>query len=284
MKKILQEDIEKLEAHKMSKEQLDKYNMGMEKGLVDKLFFQDHIPHYDLLVDFGTANGSLIKAAEPYDPQATYIGYDISSDMLSAAQSNNKKSDKIIFTEDWNLVEQKVKEEKGISLLTLNSVLHEVYSYSPKEEYEHFWSQAFRTGFTYISIRDMMMRQKKYDKVIPKDELYEVLDKMMSLDHGEEKISSFEDIYGNIETEGKLIHLLLKWNYWENWDREVHEHYLGIYIDDFFKRMNTVGKGIYDVAFYKEFTLPYLKNWVKEQIGYDIKVPTHVKILLKKKA
>jgi hypothetical protein len=283
MKKILQEDIEKLEAHKMSKEQLDKYNMGMEKGLVDKLFFQDHIPHYDLLVDFGTANGSLIKAAEPYDPQATYIGYDISSDMLSAAQSNNKKSDKIIFTEDWNLVEQKVKEEKGISLLTLNSVLHEVYSYSPKEEYEHFWSQAFRTGFTYISIRDMMMRQKKYDKVIPKDERYEVLDKMMSLDHGEEKISSFEDIYGDIETEGKLIHLLLKWNYWENWDREVHEHYLGIYIDDFFRRMNTVGKGIYDVAFYKEFTLPYLKNWVKEQIGYDIKVPTHVKILLKKK-
>jgi hypothetical protein len=55
---ILQEGIEQLEQHKMSSEQLEKYNNYMEKNLIDKLFFMDHIPHYDILVDFGCENGS----------------------------------------------------------------------------------------------------------------------------------------------------------------------------------------------------------------------------------
>jgi hypothetical protein len=280
----LSESDEQLNAHRMNQEQLDKYNASMEKGLLDKMFFNEHIPHYDLLVDFGCANGALIKAAYPYDSEATYIGYDISDQMLGEASSNVGKKANIIWTSDFGVVQKAVNQcnKAGkISLLVLNSVLHEVYSYSGPKEYRHFWSQAFRTGFTYISVRDMMMRQKNYDKKIPQSDLETILDKMMTLDHGEEKVSSFEDIYGEINSEGKLIHLLLKWNFWSNWDREVHEHYLGIYIDEFFKKMNKVSNRVYKPVHYNEFVLSYLRNWVKEQIGYEIKSPTHVKILLK---
>jgi hypothetical protein len=279
---ILKEGVEELEQHKMSKEQLDKYNASMEKNLVDKLFFMDHIPHYDLLVDYGCANGALIKAAYPYNQDALHIGYDISKQMLSEAEANVGQKDNVIFTDNWDEVTEHIAD-KPVSLLTMNSVLHEVFSYSNSSQYRKFWSQAFRSGFTFVSIRDMMMRKKDFEHNMEFDEIDEIKKKLLTLDHGEEKIESFEDKYGEIISEGQLIHLLLKWHFWNNWQREVNENYLGITTEDFFKKVNSAGGKHYDIAYWQPFVLRYLQNWVEEQVDYKISSPTHIKMLLRKK-
>jgi tRNA G46 methylase TrmB len=128
----------------------------MNKGLRDKLFFVDHIDNWQLLVDFGTARGDLIKAVLPYEPNAHYIGYDISPEMISQAISNVGEEENIQFTDKWPEVAQAVQITQGTSILVLNSVLHEVFSYSSPKEYSKFWGQALKSGFSYISLRDMM--------------------------------------------------------------------------------------------------------------------------------
>lgn len=75
----------------------------------------------------------------------------------------------------------------------------------------------------------------------------------------------------------------MKDNYWDNWEREVAEDYLGVTIDEFFQKINTHAKKAYEVDFWEPFTLIYLKNAISKAYGYDIHVPTHIKMILKAK-
>ena len=264
----------------MNQEQFDLYIERMDKSMRDKIFFLDHIPDFDLLVDYGCANGSLIKAVLPYEPKAKFIGFDIDKKMISEARSN-VSNENAFFTDNWELVEKEVQNCKGISIVVLNSLLHEIFSYAGPTDQRIFWNRTFRSGFTYISIRDMMMRESHFNKKIADDTLQDVLDRIRQSDHGEEKVDTFQEVFGDIITEGELIHLMMKLDYWNNWEREVHENYLGIFVDDFFKKMNSVGKGLYTVDHWETFTLQYLKNKIKKEFDYDINSPTHIKVLLK---
>jgi len=279
------EDESTLNKHRMTQEQLDKYQESMNKALIDKCFFMNYVSDYDVLVDFGCADGSLVRAAQKFDEgnKTLFIGYDISPQMINGAESKTAGIRNILWTTDWDEVASIVAKKKN-SLLVMNSVLHEVYSYSSPEEYLHFWTQSFKGGFNWISIRDMMMRKKHFDHPIPEDELDAIKnDYIEKSDHGEEKLLTFEDHHGEIKTEGQLIHLFMKDNYWDNWEREVAEDYLGVTIDEFFQKINTHAKKAYEVDFWEPFTLIYLKNAISKAYGYDIHVPTHIKMILKAK-
>ena len=72
---------------------LSLYNASMRKGLEDKLFFLEYLPEDNYtFVDFGCADGSVISALCAMHPNKkglnTYIGYDISFDMISLAKTN----------------------------------------------------------------------------------------------------------------------------------------------------------------------------------------------------
>jgi hypothetical protein len=97
----------------------------------------------------------------------------------------------------------------------------------------------------------------------------------------EEKVSSFEEAQGVIEYGGQLVHLLLKWDYDENWEREVHENYFGITKEDMFKKINSKGLKGYKVDYWDNFTLPFLKKKWKKDFDYDCPYKTHVKVLFK---
>jgi SAM-dependent methyltransferase len=277
----IRDSIKDLEQHKMSDEQLMKYNDSMSKSMIDKLFFLKQVYDYNFVVDFGCADGTLLAELTRYDKDATYVGYDISDQMLSVARK--KCPDNVILTSSWDKVLELKAQTKGNSLMIMNSVLHEVFSYSSESELEHFWEQAFQSDFDYISIRDMMMRKTDFDVKLDDEKIATIKETLIAADHGEEKVSSFESIYGPIKTEGSLIHLLMKWNWWHNWKREVHENYLGIFLEDFVHKLDTVGKGKYAMKYYNTFALQHLKDFVKELIGYDIEVPTHIKLILSKR-
>jgi hypothetical protein len=204
--------------------------------------------------------------------------------MLAEAKANVGEDVNIKFTDDWNLIQDLIKKEEfKVSLLTMNSALHEVYTYSTSKQYKKFWSQAFRSRFTYISIRDMMMSEKDYKHNLDFDEIDRIKKIILEKEHGEEKLESFQDIYGEIVSQGELIHFFMKDDFWHNWEREVNENYLGITKEEFFKKINSAGGQNYKVEYYKPFTLTYLKNKVKKDYDFDITVPTHIKLLLKLK-
>jgi SAM-dependent methyltransferase len=260
----------------MSPEQLQRYNEGMNKGLRDKLFFLDHINSFDVLVDFGTADGSLIKAVIPYEPEAFYIGYDISPSMIAKAREV-VSGPNVELTSDWREVYDAVRDKReggAISVLVLNSVLHEVFSYSSPDEYEKFWEQALDTGFDYICLRDMMTTERDQATPISSKE-EEVLELMM--EESEKKVLDFEKFHGEIESISDLVHLMLKWDYDHNWNREVEEDYFGVTVEEFRARVRG-----YKTVYKRSYVLPFLRDKWKTKWSYDTKASTHVQIVLKR--
>ena len=66
---------------------LDIYLTRMQRSILDKMFFIDKVfEPFEHILDFGCANGELIKAMMPMFPEFSYSGYDISPQMIEAAR------------------------------------------------------------------------------------------------------------------------------------------------------------------------------------------------------
>jgi len=73
------------------------YISGMNKGSSDKLFFLNKI-NTNCIVDFGCADGSILRSIQSVDPTIKLIGYDIDDNMLNRARS---KSEDIEYYSNW---------------------------------------------------------------------------------------------------------------------------------------------------------------------------------------
>jgi hypothetical protein len=184
------------------------------------------------------------------------------------------------FTNKWSDVKE-AKQGSTNSILVLNSVLHEVISYSDKAELSTFWEQLLKSGFTYISIRDMMPSSDVMDRTLDDEEIERLRRNVIdTYPHGEEEWDSFESEMYPIDNEGAFMHFMLKVHYWDNWDREVHENYFGLFLDDF---LDIVAGSPYRIVHKQPFILPYFAEYAKREVGYDIVHPSHVKLLLESK-
>lgn len=133
---------------------LDVYLNRMQKSVMDKMFFIDKVfEPFENIVDFGCANGELIKAIQMlFGDEYRYYGYDISPDMIRVAKENVPQA---MFVSSWNSLQINPSQ----SLLNISSTIHEVYSYCSPVEIEQFWNRVFNSGFKYITIRDMMVSE-----------------------------------------------------------------------------------------------------------------------------
>ena len=68
----------------------DVYINGMRKSLKDKLFFMNMTEAVDTLIDFGCADGELLKEVHQKFPQYRLIGID--SDRVMLERATNKVS------------------------------------------------------------------------------------------------------------------------------------------------------------------------------------------------
>lgn len=248
---------------------LQVYQEGMKKSLLDKLFFLDKIES-NSIVDFGCANGELIKFMNMLFPEYTYIGYDISEEMINSAKTNIELTGNIYLTSDWNEVKSLLK---GSVTILLSSVIHEIYSYSNLIENNKFWNEIVFGGlFDYVVIRDMMPKRSinrkseinDIKKVRQKADKYHLLD--------------FENNWGSIEENKNLIHFLFKYRYVENWSREVLENYFPLYTEKFLELI----PDNYTIDYYEEFVLPFTKRKIESDFGIILKDTTHVKFIIRK--
>lgn len=245
---------------------LEVYVQRMQKSFMDKMFFIDKIfEPIDTILDFGCANGVLIRAMQYLFPEYEYIGYDISEDMIRKAKELLPECK---FYKEWNEIAMDPKE----TLINISSTLHEVYSYGTEASVAEFWDRVFGSGFKYIAIRDMMVSETTTGKADPAD-----VEKARKL--FPEKLAEYESIWGSIEDRFQLVHYLLKYSYTENWDREVNENYLPLTVEALLRKIPEK----YEIVYSEHYVLPYVKQQIKRDSGIELKDATHFKILLKRK-
>ena len=244
---------------------MTKYLDRMSYGLWDKMFFVGKI-NFDCIVDFGAADGVLLDMIKKMNPDICTVAYEIDSTMLDILK--NKNIDYVV--DNFNNVNEIISKYKSPMLL-LSSVIHEIYSYSTKEDVNNFWNIIFNNNFKYIVIRDMIYKDKFDNFNINDNDINKVYK------NADFTLSSYEKIWGSIRKNyHNLIHYLLKYRYIENWDRESKENYMPIKIEDIKKLISNN----WIVKYEKEYTLDFLKDVIKKDFDIDIKEPTHIKLIL----
>ena len=244
---------------------IDIYIQRMQKSFLDKMFFIDKIfEPVESIIDFGCANGVLIRAMNYLFPEYRYIGYDISKEMIEKAR---ELVPECRFCTEWN----DIADDFSSSLLNISSTLHEVYSYGTKESVDEFWDRVFNSEFKYIAIRDMMLSDSI--GLMADDE-----DVSRVKDLYPEKLKEYESLWGPVNIRFNLIHYLLKYSYTENWNREVRENYLPITVEALLQKIPES----YEIVYKEHYVLPYTKQQIKKDCGIELKDETHFKILLKK--
>lgn len=243
---------------------LNTYVERMEKSCLDKLFFIDKL--YDpihTILDFGCANGVLIKAMQLVLPECSYIGYDISREMLKRAKENVPDG---IFHHDWDAL----SFDPDKTMINISSTVHEVYAYGDEQSVATFWKRVFGSGFRYIAIRDMMLSEALPDQVSDED-----LARVRQL--FPEKLAEFESIWGSISQRHNFVHYLLKYRYTENWDREVRENYLPLPMEALIRMIPED----YEIIYQEHYVLPFIRQHILDDSGIDLTDATHFKLLLR---
>ena len=245
---------------------IDNYCYKMKQSVYDKAFFIDKIySPIDFIVDYGCADGALLKFLNFVYPECKYIGYDNNKDMLEKARTNFPQAD---FFQNW----EDIVYAPSCSLLNLSSVIHEVYSYLPDCEIEKFWSRVFNSKFKYIAIRDMAISQKSMylTDIVDTIKLNSIFPKL---------VKEFENVWGSVTEHKNYIHFLLKYKYTENWNRELHENYLPLTVEQLLDKV----PDNYEVIYFDHGPLPYKVAQVKDELEIDFNDATHIKLLLKLK-
>ena len=95
--------------------------------------------------------------------------------------------------------------------------------------------------------------------------------------------TEFEDIYGKLFKSWKnLLHFLLKYRWTINWNREVHENYFPIYVEDFLNKFEEK----YNLNYLKRFRVPFLNTCWKTDFDInenEISDNTHIKTIFELK-
>ena len=246
---------------------IDAYNAGMRKSMLDKIWWLDKIDDdVDTVLDYGCADGALLSMVHEMNPELILCGYDFSKDMIDLAAKNVPEG---YFSHIYGAANTFVKENQVV--LVASSVFHEIenYSYDVTSEYERI----FNNGHKYIAIRDMFISEKSWGMSDP----LTVAKVRQQYDFN--KIREFEEHIGSLDFNENLLQFFLTYRYNENWDREVREDYFPHTIEEFLSKIPEH----YEVVHFEHYTLPFVRAQVWKDFGVQLTDPTHGKILLKLK-
>ena len=157
----------------------DRYFELLEKGMLDKVWFLEKIEHsVNTLVDFGCGDGSLFVLIDRiYPGRFRYIGIDHNPEMIAAAKENG--------IEVYSSLAELPEIDYDKSALILNSVLHEIFSYSAFNAAYELFEEMEAKKFRHIAIRDMCLNRKdklpNYTKEIMDSEFADQFQEFMEI-------------------------------------------------------------------------------------------------------
>ena len=278
------------------------YNIAMRRSMMDKMFFMDKIGNGPrTILDWGCADGSLIEYMHKMFPEHFYMGYDTDPKMIAQAQAmvdsiKLSQASKATMAMQGNVSPEQAfdlgqtavgglhfeisddlsdfiahRHGRKIDVVVLNSVIHEIYSYSLKE-IETFWSTLFdRVRPGYIVVRDMCVERSTSRAADPISVAR--IKQLFDLD----KIAQWESKWGSLHENWSLVNFLLTYRYADNWDREYRENYLPVSVESLLARFPRE----YTPTFVEHYTLPFLREQVMEDFGIQLQDRTHLKLILK---
>ena len=240
----------------------------------DKAWFRKELPdHIDTIVDYGCADGSFLEWLARKN-RFRMAGVENNPDFLELA----RKRESI----EVHKTLEDVSVDPKSTVLVLNSVLHEVCSYSDPE---YFWAEvrAFRPEC--IAIRDMNIR---VNHTLYTEETEEQFGKVIKALPGLHKqYDEFREHFHGSYDPYAVVHFLMKYFHRENWGRECPENYNALEIRKFVSDARYNG---YDVTYEKHFLLPYFwRRWLSDFGGmgglenlfsFLSAAKTHVKMFL----
>lgn len=261
---------------------IDAYVKSMSATLFDKCWWLDKIPpEINTIVDYGCAQGDLaIFIDRIYPGRFKYIGIDNSPEMLALASHNHHlhfaKQDSEFYAQ-LSGVAQKCDTSKTI--LVLNSVMHEIFSYLTEAEQKALLLEMFSAGFSYIAIRDMYMPELEE---VPLEALFKSI--LCSPYAG--MWNEFNHYLNNNPRSGsgwnnialRMAEFLMKYRYAGNWQREMKETYFWPWMP-MISSLSPESRA-YKIAFTNRFYIPFIRDRVSEDFGIDFQVETHRKVLL----
>lgn len=247
---------------------LNSYIRKLEKGMEDKLFFLKHIDisDYSLIVEFGCANGRLLRRIEPVVDMKNIklVGFDINEEILDIARNI---SHEMTFTSNWEEVVEMLKHTSKKSLIIFSSVWHEI---DPKY-YDSIFSKM--KEFTTIVIRDMKA------PISGSEPIDEPTRERISKRVSEWQFKEFEEKWGRIDDKEKLYRFLLMYTYIDNWDIEVNEDYFSTP----WAEINWNLEEEYNKIFSNSYTLEYKKEQIEKFFSHTMKDITHHQVIYTKK-
>lgn len=259
---------------------IESYVRSMSATMYDKCWWVDKIStDIDTVVDFGCAQGDLALFLDRLKPNRfRYIGVDNSDEMLSLARHNHylhfNKSDSEFFQELSSVIG---KCNPSKTVLVLNSVMHEIFSYMSVPSANALLSEVFSIGFQAVAIRDMY---KHANTGRLDTEMFGVAVRRSPYAGMWDGYNAYlRSVFGPTipKVEERITEFLLKYRYVNNWAREMKEIYLWDWLP-----IITCHTGKYDMAFEENFFIPYIKKCVYEDMGIDFTLNTHKKVLLQK--
>lgn len=257
---------------------LNIYTTEMSKSVWDKAFFMDKIPGAKCIIDFGCADGAMIRFLAPLFPDITFIGYDRNEELLNRAMRTAPYFSNVTFfhnTDDIiNFISLTLKFKSSEICINFSCVLHEVYSSTGG------WSIIYDLITTlnpkYITIRDMYCDEPTPVTIGQIKDTFNPLWEQLPAD----KCAQFINKFGVITTWKKMTHLLMKLQWVDNgWEDEMKENYYSWNVYDFVKG---IGNN-YNIAFECRYQLPYLtEKWKGEYNWYNPDIHTHAQFILRR--
>jgi trans-aconitate methyltransferase len=249
----------------------NRYNEAMTSTMLDKIWFLDKIPPtVDTIVDFGCADGSLIKFIDSIFPNRfKFVGIDNDEEMLDRATKNlaNIKSPYTLYHSICGLEYQNMEN----AVLVLNSVVHEIFSYCSYLDCVQIFNSINKMHFSFVAIRDMHYQETTANELA----LYTMANVFLA--NEKEHFTQWNDLNYHSNTQNSIIEFLLKYRYKENWDREVAERYLWNWKNDLTRYFRN-----YEIEFEQDFYIPFIFS--KYELDFDTKTErfnTHKKLLFK---
>ena len=247
---------------------MDVYNAGMRKSMLDKIWWLDKIDdEITTVVDYGCADGALLSMVSEMNPRLNLYGYDFNDDMIDLACNNVPDG---VFDSNYGVI-CSITPEKYNTILIASSVFHEIENYSYHVDMEY--DRIFNNDYKYIAIRDMFVSEKAYGI---SDQLT-VAKVRQQFDYN--KIQEFETHIGSLNYNQNLLQFFLTYRYDVNWDREVRENYFPHTIEEFLHKI----PDHYEVVHFEHYVLPFTREQVWKDFGIQLVEPTHGKILLRLK-
>ena len=242
---------------------LEEYLTKLSYSMEEKLFFLNHINlnDYKYFYDFGCADGTIIKKLSKEFPDVNFVGYD--KEMFMIEKCKQDAPNNTYFTNDITELQKLINNNSGV--IFFSSVLHEI------DEYDYSIILKLMKSNNVIVIRDMYFNNKLNNKIdcsfLKKQSINQL-------------ISDFENKYGKIDNLLTLYHFFLKYTYTEGWQRELNENYFGINYEYFIENLE---QNNFFVVLDHKYTLAYKKQEILNNFNYNLDLPTHRNLILKKK-